>query len=220
MTPSATINWTLAESPTVFIIDDDPSIRSLLELLISHSGRRCISFENAAEFLEAYDPRRPGCVLSDILMPGMSGLDLQNELNRRGATVPVIFISAQGDVPTAVVAMRHGAFDFLLKPFSDQDLLNRVAAALARDQEIRLSLSEVDQVRTRLDRLTPREHEVLKLIVAGRSNKAMSDDLALSIRTVELHRARVMEKMRVKSVAQLVRMIMEAQGPQQPAAPH
>jgi two-component system, LuxR family, response regulator FixJ len=181
----------------------------MIEGFIRASGRPLESFTAASEFLASYDPRRSGCVVSDICMPGMSGLDLQNELNRLGATVPVIFISGQSDVPTAVTAMRHGAFDFLLKPFTNEALLERVDAALARDQEIRLSLKELNQARTRRDSLTPRELDILTLMVQGMSNKAMSDELALSIRTVELHRARVMEKMGARSLAQLVRMSMD-----------
>jgi two-component system, LuxR family, response regulator FixJ len=201
------------ENPTVFIIDDDPLLRSLIESLLTASGRPVASFEAAAEFLQAYDPLRPGCLVCDIVMPGMSGLDLQDELNRLGVTLPVIFISARGDVPTAVTAMKHGAFDFLLKPFAHEELLQRVAAALARDAEIRSSLEEMDQVRARRDSLTPRELDVLALLVKGKSNKIMGAELALSIRTVELHRARVMEKMGAKSVAQLVRMIMDLEQP-------
>lgn len=197
------------QAPVVFIIDDDPLLRSLIESLVSASGRPVVAFEAAADFLHAYDPLQPGCVVSDICMPGMSGLDLQEELNRLGMTVPVIFISARGDVPTAVTAMKHGAFDFLLKPFANEELLQRVQAALARDAEIRSSQVEMGEVRSRRDSLTPREQDVLGLLVKGKSNKVMGAELALSIRTVELHRARVMEKMGARSVAQLVRMVMD-----------
>jgi two-component system, LuxR family, response regulator FixJ len=197
------------QAPVVFIIDDDPLLCSLIESLITASGRPVKSFEAAADFLQAYDPLQPGCVVSDICMPGMSGLELQEELNRLGVTLPVIFISAQGDVATAVTAMKHGAFDFLLKPFANEELLQRVQAALARDAEIRSSQVGMDQVRSRRDSLTPRELDVLGLLVKGKSNKVMGAELALSIRTVELHRARVMEKMGARSVAQLVRMVMD-----------
>jgi FixJ family two-component response regulator len=204
------------EAPVVFIIDDDPLLLSLIESLVTASGRPVVSFEGAAEFLRAYDPLQPGCLISDIVMPGMSGLDLQNELNRLGVTLPVIFISAQGDVPTAVTAMKHGAFDFLLKPFSNEELLQRVQAALSRDAEIRSSQVGMDQVRHRRDTLTPRELDVLGLLVKGKSNKVMGAELALSIRTVELHRSRVMEKMGAKSVAQLVRMVLDLEQPRRP----
>jgi two-component system response regulator FixJ len=201
------------QAPVVFIIDDDPLLCSLIESLITASGRPVKSFEAAADFLLAYDPLQPGCVVSDICMPGMSGLELQEELNRLGVTLPVIFISAQSDVPTAVTAMKHGAFDFLLKPFANEELLQRVQAALSRDAEIRSSQVGMDQVRSRRDSLTPRELDVLGLLVKGKSNKVMGAELALSIRTVELHRARVMEKMGAKSVAQLVRMVMDLEQP-------
>lgn len=203
-------------APVVFLIDDDPLLLSLIESLITASGRPVVPFEGASEFLRAYDPLQPGCLISDIVMPGMSGLDLQNELNRLGVTLPVIFISAQGDVPTAVTAMKHGAFDFLLKPFSNEELLQRVQAALARDAEVRSSQVGMDQVRNRRDSLTPRELDVLGLLVKGKSNKVMGAELALSIRTVELHRSRVMEKMGAKSVAQLVRMVMDLEQPRRP----
>lgn len=183
----------------------------MLEALIASSGRATASFESAADFLKVYQVTQQGCLICDICMPGMSGLDLQTELNRSGATVPVIFISARGDVPTAVAAMRHGAFDFLLKPFSNEELLQRVDTALARDAEIRLSLQELAQVRARRDQLTPRELDVLARLVKGMSNKVMSEELSLSIRTIELHRAHVMEKMGAKSIAQLVRMVMEVE---------
>jgi two-component system response regulator FixJ len=204
------------EAPVVFIIDDDPLLLSLIESLVTASGRPVVSFEGAPEFLRAYDPLQPGCLISDIVMPGMSGLDLQDELNRLGVTLPVIFISAQGDVPTAVTAMKHGAFDFLLKPFSNEALLQRVQAALSRDAEIRSSQVGMDQVRHRRDSLTPRELDVLGLLVKGKSNKVMGAELALSIRTVELHRSRVMEKMGAKSVAQLVRMVLDLEQPRRP----
>jgi two-component system response regulator FixJ len=207
-------------NPVVFIIDDDPLLCTLIESLITASVRPVVSYEAATEFLRAYDPRQPGCLVSDICMPGMSGLDLQDELNRLGVTLPVIFISAKGDVPTAVTAMKHGAFDFLQKPFSNEDLLQRVQAALARDAEIRSSLLEMDQVRSRRDSLTPRELDVLGLLIKGKSNKVMGAELSLSIRTVELHRARVMDKMGAKSVAQLVRMVMDLEQPRSGAARH
>jgi FixJ family two-component response regulator len=196
-------------APTVFIVDDDPLIRSVLEVLVGTSGRVAASFESAAAFLKSYDPSRAGCLICDICMPGLTGLDLQRELNRLGATLPVIFISAQGDIPTAVAAMRHGAFDFLLKPFANEELLQRVAAALQRDTDVRLSIQEIEQIRLRRARLTRREEDVLVRVVQGMSNKAISDDLSLSVRTVELHRAHVMEKMATNSLAQLVRMILE-----------
>ena len=200
---------------TVFIIDDDPLIRSMIELLIQASGRPVASFPAATEFLAGYAPQRSGCLICDICMPGMSGLELQTELNRNGSTLPVIFISARSDIPTAVTAMQRGAFDFLVKPFSNEELLERVAAALGRDQQLRLERHELDQIRARRDSLTPRELDILERMAKGLSNKVMSHDLSLSVRTVELHRARVMEKMGAHSIAELVRMILaiERSGP-------
>jgi two-component system response regulator FixJ len=200
---------------TVFIIDDDPLIRSMIELLITASGRTVASFAAAADFLAGYLPQRGGCLICDICMPGMSGIELQTELNRNGSTLPVIFISARSDVPTAVTAMQRGAFDFLVKPFSHEELLERVAAALGRDEKLRHERHELDQIRARRDSLTPRELDILERMAKGLSNKVMSHDLSLSVRTVELHRARVMEKMGARSIAELVRMIlaMERAGP-------
>ena len=142
-------------------------------------------------------------------MPGMSGLELQMELNARGAIIPVIFISGHGDIPMAVEAIQHGAFDFLQKPFRDQDLIDRVQRALAADGENRKLLSQRDTLRTRYESLTPREQEVLALVTQGKANKVMAGDLGVSQRTVEIHRARVMEKMGAHSLAQLVRMVLE-----------
>jgi two-component system, LuxR family, response regulator FixJ len=144
-------------------------------------------------------------------MPGMSGLELQEELNRRGAIVPVIFITGHGDIPMAVEAMQHGAFDFLQKPFRDQDLIDRIQKATERDAANRAQLREKEQIRIRYESLTPREREVLTLVTAGKANKVMAGDLGVSQRTVEIHRARVMEKMHAASLAQLVRMVMDLQ---------
>jgi FixJ family two-component response regulator len=167
------------------------------------------AFASAQEFLAAYHVVQGGCVVLDIRMPGMGGIELQEELNKRGAVIPVIFITGHADVPMAVEAMRHGAFDFLQKPLRDQDLINRVQQALARDKETRESLREHGRIRARLASLTPREREVLDLLTVGKANKMMAQDLGLSQRTVEIHRAHVMEKMGAKSVAQLVRMVMD-----------
>ena len=205
----------MSESQTVFIIDDDPLVRSMIELLIRASGRALASFAAATEFLAAYVPQQAGCIVCDIVMPGMTGLELQSELNRAGSTLPMIFISARSDIPTAVTAMQRGAFDFLVKPFGNDELLERVEAALGRDQRLRDERHELEQVRARRDSLTPREREILDRMAQGLSNKVMSHELALSVRTVELHRARVMEKMGARSIAELVRMVLaiERAGP-------
>jgi len=196
-------------TPTVYIVDDDNGVRTSIRVLMKSIGLPATTFASAQEFLAAYHPVQAGCVILDIRMPGMSGLELQEELNKRGAVIPVIFITGHGDVPMAVEAMRHGAFDFLQKPFRDQDLVDRVQQALARDKETREGLKEHGRIRARIASLTPREKEVLDLLTVGKANKMMAQDLGLSQRTVEIHRAHVMEKMGAKSVAQLVRMVMD-----------
>jgi RNA polymerase sigma factor (sigma-70 family) len=193
----------------VFIVDDDDAVRASLGFLLKSVGIAATSLASAQAFLAAYDPLQPGCLLLDIRMPGMSGLELQQQLNLRGAINPVIFITGHGDVPMAVAAMKDGAFDFVQKPFRDQDLIDRVQRALARDQENRMALSQHSKIRTRLESLTPREREVLELMTRGKPNKVMAADLGISQRTVEIHRARVMEKMEARSLAQAVRMMMD-----------
>lgn len=197
------------KSPTVYVVDDDGGVRSSIRVLLKSVGIGTTAFASAKEFLAAYDPTQPGCLVLDIRMPGMSGMELQLELNRRGAVLPVVFITGHGDVPMAVEAMQQGAFDFLQKPFRDQDLINRVQKALERDLEHRAALGQKDAIRARLLTLTPREREVLELLAQGKQNKVMAGDLGLSQRTVEIHRAHVMEKMEARSVAQLVRMLLD-----------
>ena len=196
---------------TVFVIDDDEAVRNSLRLLLKSVNLAVRTFASAQEFLPAYEARQPGCLILDIRMPGMSGLELQQQLNMRGATIPVVFITGHGDIPMAVEAMQHGAFDFLQKPFRDQDLIDRVQKALERDAAIRAELRATDQTRQLLASLTPREREVLDLVTAGKPNKVMAGDLGVSQRTIEIHRARVMEKMRARSLAQLVRMLMDVE---------
>lgn len=195
-------------SPTVFVVDDDQAVCKSLRLLLRSAGLATQTMNSAAEFLAAYQPAHPGCLLLDVRMPGMSGLDLQQELNVRGATIPVIFITGHGDVPMAVEAMQHGAFDFLQKPFRDEDLISRIQRALARDASTRAALKDRQDIQERLASLTPREHDVLRLIVQGKPNKVVAHELAVSQRTVEIHRSRVMEKSGASSLAQLVRMVM------------
>ena len=195
--------------PTVFVVDDDEAVRTSLKLLLKSVGRSVVDYASASAYLTAYQFERPGCLVLDIRMPGMSGLELQNHLNARGAIVPVIFISGHADVPMAVEAVQHGAFDFLQKPFRDQDLIDRVQAALTRDATNRKQLLELQGLRQRLGSLTAREREILDLVTQGKANKLMAAELAVSQRTVEIHRARVMEKMEAKSLAHLVRMMIE-----------
>ena len=199
--------------PCVYIVDDDEAVRGSLRFLIRSVRLLAQVYDSAVEFLKSYDPRQPGCLLLDVRMPGMSGLDLQQELNRRGATIPVVFITGHGDVPMAVAAMQHGAFDFLQKPFRDQDLLDRVQRAMARDSESRGRLAARAEILARLAALTPREAEVMRLVTSGKANKVVGAELGVSQRTVEIHRAHVMEKMRAGSLAELVRMVLDAQEP-------
>jgi two-component system, LuxR family, response regulator FixJ len=197
----------------VYIVDDDEAVRSSVRFLIRSVGLSAQAYAAASDFLASYDPRHPGCLLLDVRMPGMSGLELQQELNRRGATIPVVFITGHGDVPMAVEAMQQGAFDFLQKPFRDQDLLDRVQRALARDAESRSRLAARAEIQTRLGTLTPRETEVLQLITRGKANKVVGAELGVSQRTVEIHRAHVMEKMNASSLAELVRMVLDTEEP-------
>jgi FixJ family two-component response regulator len=199
-----------ARSPTAFVVDDDEAVRSSLRMLLKSLGIPAITHGSAAEFLAEYDLEQPGCLIADVRMPGMSGLELQDELNRRGAIIPVIFITGHGDVPMAVEAMQHGAVDFLQKPFSDKDLSDRVQGALAADLRNRALLGEKDQIRARIAMLTPREKQVLQLVTLGKANKVIAGDLGVSQRTVEIHRAHLMEKMGAASLAHLVRMTMVA----------
>jgi two-component system response regulator FixJ len=202
-------------APTIYVVDDDEGVRNSLRFLLKSVGLTARALASAREFLETYKPGQPGCVVLDVRMPGMSGLELQQQLNLRGAIIPVIFITGHGDIPMAVEAMQHGAFDFLQKPFRDQDLIDRIQRALERDVRNRAALAQHDRIRERFDSLTPREREVLTLMTRGKPNKVMAADLGVSQRTVEIHRARVMEKTGAASLAQLVRMAMdlESQSP-------
>lgn len=195
---------------SVFVVDDDEAVRTSLKLLLKSVGQPALTYASAQEFLDSYDPDRPGCLVLDIRMPGMSGLELQARLNEMHAMTPIVFITGHGDVPMAVEAMQHGAVDFIQKPFRDQDLLDRINQALDKDRENRAGLLARDEIRRRMASLTPREREVLDLVTRGKANKVVAGDLNVSQRTVEIHRARVMEKMNASSLAHLVRMVLEA----------
>ena len=195
--------------PTIFVVDDDTAVRDALKLLLRSVGQAVETFGSAQEFLDAYGEDRPGCLVLDIRMPGMSGLELQQKLNEKHSILPIIFITGHGDVPMAVEAMQAGAVDFIQKPFRDQDLIDRINQALEKDGSNRAALGERNDIRRRLETLTPREREVLDLVVHGKANKVIAGDLKLSQRTVEIHRARVMEKMQASSLAHLVRMVLE-----------
>lgn len=193
---------------TVFVVDDDDGMRRALSLLLNTVGYRTAAFASPKEFLDKFKVDTAGCLVLDIRMPGMSGLELQQHLNRMGSMLPVIFITGHGDVPMAVQAMKEGAAEFVQKPFRDQDLLDRINHALQQDKENRTTLARRADVFHRIDSLTPREKQVMALVVDGAANKVIAIDLGLSERTVEIHRAKVMEKMGARSVAHLVKLQM------------
>lgn len=199
-------------TPLIYVVDDDEGMRRALSALLATIGHATATFARPTEFLQKFDAARPGCLVLDIRMPEMSGLDVQQQLNRRGSMLPVIMITGHADVPMAVQAMKDGAFDFLQKPFRDQDLLDRINAALKQDAENRQVIERHADIRRRFESLTAREQEVIRLVVDGRANKVIAIDLGLSERTVEIHRANVMEKMGARSVAHLVKMHLTLTG--------
>ena len=192
--------------PIVFVIDDDRMIRDGLQSLIRSVGLRVETFASAQEFLGAKRPDAPACLVLDVRMPGLSGLDLQLKLRDGGIPIPIIFITGHGDIPMSVRAMKAGAHEFLTKPVRGQDLLDAVQKAIASDRTLRKERQEVDEIRGRFESLTPREKEVLDLVVAGLLNKQIADQLGMSELTVKTHRAHVMEKTQADSLAHLVRM--------------
>ncbi|MEM6676216.1 MAG: response regulator FixJ [Planctomycetota bacterium] len=201
--------------PTVFIVDDDPAMRDSLGFLIGSVGRKVEAYDSAEAFLEAYDNERPGCIVLDVRMPGLSGLELMEKLQEDRFAPPVLLVTGHGDIPMAVRALKAGAFDFIEKPFSDQLLLERIQQALQQDDQDRASERNRAEIERRAERLTAREREVFELVVAGNANKVVATELGLSQKTVEVHRAHVMEKMRAESFADLVKMavVLEVTGP-------
>ena len=194
--------------PAVFVVDDDPAVRDSLELLLRSVGLKGETYSSANEFLEGYDAAKPGCLVLDVRMPGMSGLELQQELEKLHSTLPIIFLTAHGDVPMAVTAVKAGAADFVQKPFRDQDLIDKIQHAIGADARVRKILADRQEILSRIESLTSREHEVMDMVVDGNANKVIAIDLGLSQRTVEIHRARVMRKMEADSVSQLVQMVV------------
>lgn len=192
----------------VYIVDDDEALRDSLIWLLESTGLKSLAFDSAENFLAAYNPRMNGCLVLDIRMPGMSGLELHEKLLSMHSTLPIIFITGHGDVPMAVSALKKGAIDFIEKPFNDQEMVKLIRTALAEDLKRHDARRQEAEAQRRIEGLTPREREVLDLIVAGRLNKQIADDLGISIKTVEVHRARVMEKMGVNSLAELVQHVM------------
>src|SRR5580704_12993917 len=202
-------NSTLQMQPTVFVVDDDQATRKSLRWLVETLGVPVQTFHSGASFLDSYDPAQPGCLVLDVMMGGgMSGLELQKELNERQIEIPVIVLTGYGDVPTAVRALKNGAVEFLEKPFDGEVLLEQIRRALEVDALRRRERDAGEVVRTRLSRLTPREMEILKLVVEGLSSKEIATQLGVSFKTVEAHRAKIMRKMEANGVAQLVKMVV------------
>jgi len=195
----------MTQESTVFVVDDDEAVRKALKLLLESAGLRVQVFASADEFLAGHDPKRPGCLVLDIRMPGMSGLTLQDQLIARRISIPVIMITGHGDVAMAVGAVKKGAIDFLQKPFDDQTLLDRVQQALEIDAEQRREIARKAEFESRLARLTPREREVLDLLIVGKGNKEIALELGLSRKTVDIHRAHVMMKFGVDSLLEIAR---------------
>lgn len=198
----------MPSAATVFVVDDDEAMRSSMAWLIESEGLRVETFDSAQSFLAACYPGRAGCLLLDVRMPGMSGLELQEHLRHRQMRLPVIIITGHGDVPMAVRAMKAGAVDFIEKPFDDETLLATIQRALELDAYQRSQQAGRAEIAARLAQLTPREHEVMLMVTDGMSNKEIANELGVSAKTVEAHRARVMEKMEARSLAELVRMVL------------
>lgn len=193
---------------TVFVVDDDPAMRASLRWLIESVSLGVATFDTAEAFLESYTGEQPGCLVLDVRMPGLSGLELQAALAARGLSLPTIIVTGHADVAMAVRAVQNGALDFLEKPFSDQALLDRIRQGIELDRSAREHRQRRRQLAERVARLTTREHEVMRLVAQGKSNKEVASTLNLSPKTVEVHRAHVMEKMEVSSLADLIRSVL------------
>lgn len=200
------------QEPVVFVVDDDEAVRSSLKFLLQSAGLSAAVFASAAEFLHNYHPDQPGCLVLDSRLPGMSGLELQQQLTATGVRIPVIIVTGFGDVPNAVQAMRAGAVDFIEKPYDDAALLERIRQAIELDRRERTIRANRGEIMARLATLSSREREVMDRVVSGLANKSIAGELGISIKTVEAHRARVMEKMRAESLAHLVRLTAEIVG--------
>jgi RNA polymerase sigma factor (sigma-70 family) len=197
----------MTQAPMVFVVDDDPSVRSSLKFLMSSVGLQVESFDSADALLKRKMPDAPSCLVLDVRLRGLSGLDFQRELAARNCHMPIIFITGHGDIPMSVRAMKAGAVEFLTKPFRDQDLLDAVRIALEKDRERREREKEVSDLKERFNSLTPREQKVISMVVSGMLNKQIADQLGTAENTVKVHRSRAMEKMHAQSVVELVKMI-------------
>jgi FixJ family two-component response regulator len=192
-------------------VDDDPAMRESLSFLVGSVGLEVECFANARDFLDRYDDRRDGCLVLDVRMPGMSGLELQERLADRGVQLPIVMITGFGDVPMAVRALKRGAMDFIEKPFTDQDLLDRIHEAIEEDRKRRNERAHKTEIEARIGRLTPRERQVMSCVLAGKPNKVIAGELGLSPKTIEVHRARMMDKMQVSSLAELLQLVIGQQ---------
>ena len=194
--------------PTVFVVDDDDAVRRFLSGLIASVGLNVETYASAQEFLDAYERGRAGCLVLDIRMPGMSGLELQKELVERNIQIPVIILTGHGDVQIAVQTMKAGAFDFIEKPFNNELLLDRIQKAMAQQVDVTADRVKRDDIADRISLLTPRERQIMDMVANGEMNKMIAHRLSISEKTVEIHRSRVMEKMQARSLADLVRMVV------------
>jgi RNA polymerase sigma factor (sigma-70 family) len=208
----------MTRASVVFVVDDDPSVRSSLKFLLSTVGLQVESFESAETFLQRKSPDAPSCLVLDVRLRGLSGLDFQRELAARNIRIPIVFVTGHGDIPMSVRAMKAGAIEFLTKPYRDQDLLDAVRIALERDRARREQEKDLTDLQQRFDSLTPREQEVISMVVSGMLNKQIAGQLGTAENTVKVHRSRAMEKMNAQSFADLVRMIEKIKGPAKKAS--
>lgn len=197
------------EAPTVFVVDDDDTTRTMVSRLIAFLGWRVKAYASAEEFLSAYDPAWPGCLVLDVRMPGMSGLELQERLAIDRIRIPIIFLTGHGDVPMAVHCLQAGAVHFIEKPFREQLLLDAIQKALKRDSDRRELEARQMKIRQRLEKLTQREHEILQRVVAGKANKEIAAEFGITVKAVEAHRSRLLKKMDVERTPELIRTILE-----------